>query len=280
MVPGDGVRSEFRVESTGPALPRRGRLYGAGEDARPGHAGGIFEKVYHGPVIGVVDSGAFRYRGETGETLAVPGTILFGNAGEGFRCEHLNAAGNRRSIVAFSPGLLDEAAEDAGLPGARFHNVAAAPGPASLAMQSAIRRLARSPAAHEELLFTLLIQAFGLARRPGQSATDLEARRILDVARWLETRYAEAHQLSALAAAAGLSRFHFLRRFRDLIGVSPHQYVIGLRLRAAGERIENSAAPITEIALDTGFNDISHFNRLFRRAFAMSPSQWRKACRP
>ena len=50
----------------------------------------------------------------------------------------------------------------------------------------------------------------------------------------------------------------------------------GVRLRAAAERLQSGSAPVTEIALDAGFNDISHFNHLFRRAFAMSPGQWRR----
>ncbi|MBX3560355.1 MAG: helix-turn-helix transcriptional regulator [Sphingomonas sp.] len=272
--------NEFRVDTTGPQLPRRGALYGAGEDARTGYAGGVFEKTYLGPVIGVVESGAFRYRGESGETLAIPGTILFGNAGEGFQCAHLDAAGNRRSIVAFSPGLLDEAAEDAGLSRGRFPAPAAPPGPGSLTMQAAIRRLARSRETHEDVLLGLLADAFGTARRSDPSPSDRETRRILESARFLEARYREPHNLAELAAAAGLSRFHFLRRFRALTGVSPHQYVIALRLRAAARRLEDSAAPVTAIALEEGFNDISHFNRLFRRAFVMSPVKWRRQRRP
>lgn len=267
---------DFLVDETGAHLPGRGALYGAGEDIRTGFAGGVFEKAYHGAAIGVVESGAFHYRSETGEALAVPGTILFGNAGEQFLCAHLDPGGNRRSVVALAPALMDEAAAEAGLARPRFRSVAVPPGPDSLTMQAAIRRLVRSPEAHEELLLTLLAQAFGLERRSDPHPTDREARRILDIARFLETRHAETHRLGDLAAAIGLSRFHFLRRFRDMIGVSPHQYIIGLRLRAAAERIEESAAPITVIALDAGFNDISHFNRLFRRAFAMSPTQWRR----
>lgn len=94
--------------------------------------------------------------------------------------------------------------------------------------------------------------------------------------RFLEANFAETHSLSDLAARAGLSRFHFLRVFRDLTGTSPNRFLIGLRLRACAERLQDSAAPITEIALDAGFNDVSHFNHLFRRAFAMSPGRWRR----
>jgi AraC family transcriptional regulator len=266
----------FRVERRGPCLPARGLLYGAGEDRRGGIAGGMFEKTYECAVIGVVEDGAFRYHGENGAALAIPGTILFGNAGESFRCEHLDGAGNRRTVIALAAGLLDEAAEDAGLSDGRFGMVAAPPGASSLAMRSAIRRLAQSPETHEELLFDLLGRAFGRGQSTNVQTTRGDACRVLDVARFLAARYRERHTLSDLAAIAGLSRFYFLRQFRAMTGISPHQYLIALRLRAAASRLEGSHAPIIEIALEEGFNDVSHFNRLFRRSFAMAPSQWRR----
>lgn len=76
---------------------------------------------------------------------------------------------------------------------------------------------------------------------------------------------------------AGLSRFHFLRRFRAETGVSPHQYLIALRLRAAAERLRSTADPVTSIALDVGYNDLSNFNLHIRRCFGVAPRQWRTA---
>lgn len=98
---------------------------------------------------------------------------------------------------------------------------------------------------------------------------------IVDVVRYLEGHFAEPCNLRALAAMAGLSRFHFLRRFRAAAGTSPHQYLIALRLRAAAERLRSSQDPVISIALDVGFNDLSHFNLLFRRSFGVAPSRWR-----
>ena len=99
--------------------------------------------------------------------------------------------------------------------------------------------------------------------------------RIAAVVRYIERHYAEPCSLRNLAVMAGLSRFHFLRLFRAATGVSPHQYIIALRLRAAAERLRSTAEPVTSIALDVGFNDLSHFNLLFRRSFGVAPRQWR-----
>lgn len=101
------------------------------------------------------------------------------------------------------------------------------------------------------------------------------AMRIRDIVCYIERHYAEPCTIRSLALMAGLSRFHFLRRFRATTGTSPHQYVIALRLRAAAERLRSSADPITSIALDVGFNDLSHFNLLFRRCFGQAPRRWR-----
>lgn len=267
---------DFLVESSGPTLPARSALYGAGEDMRRGYAGGIFEKAYHGPVLGVVDTGTFRYRGARGWSLAVPGTVLFGNAGESFSCEHFGSDGNRRSVVAIAPALLDEVADEARRSPSRFPVQSLAPDVGNLWVQAAIRRLARSPHDREDWLFSLLAGIFGLAQVAREGRVDPDARRIVEAAHWLGTSYTEPHRLGDLAAATGLSRFHFLRRFRALIGVSPHQYLIGLRLNAAAERLETGNEPVIDIALAVGFNDLSHFNQLFRRAFAASPREWRR----
>jgi AraC-like DNA-binding protein len=101
------------------------------------------------------------------------------------------------------------------------------------------------------------------------------ATRVVDVVCYVESHYAEPCSLRALAAMAGLSRFHFLRLFRATTGMCPHQYIIALRLRSAAERLRSSTEPVTAIALDVGFNDLSHFNLLFRRRFGEAPRQWR-----
>jgi len=269
-------RHEFRLDATGPALPARGGLYGAGESLCRG-PDGIIERRYQGPAIGVVHSAPFSYRTETGEAMAVPGTILFGNAGEHFICRQFDRAHNHRSVVALDPALVEEAADAAGQSSAAFRLAAISPGPRSAPLHAGILRLVRSERVQEDLVLALVAAAFGLdadCAAPPPSSRD--SRAVLDVVRFLEECFADPHSLPDLAARAGLSRFHFLRLFRDLTGTSPNRFLIGLRLRACAEALQASAAPITEVALDAGFNDISHFNHLFRRAFAMSPGEWRR----
>ena len=70
---------------------------------------------------------------------------------------------------------------------------------------------------------------------------------------------------------AGISPFHFLRLFSDVLGVTPHQYLVRSRLRHAARRLADDDSPITDIAYDVGFGDLSNFVRTFHRAAGASP---------
>jgi AraC-like DNA-binding protein len=91
------------------------------------------------------------------------------------------------------------------------------------------------------------------------------------VLRRLEARTAEPCRLDDLARDAGMSRFHFLRTFTRVTGVTPHQWILRARLREAAARLTSTKAPVTEIALDVGFDDLSNFIRTFRAEFGVSP---------
>lgn len=90
----------------------------------------------------------------------------------------------------------------------------------------------------------------------------------------LETQYAEAHSLTSLSRAAAMSPFHFARVFRQLIGTPPHRYLLQVRLTRAAEHLRHGEG-VTETCFACGFNNLSHFIRLFRRTFGVSPSRFR-----
>ena len=81
--------------------------------------------------------------------------------------------------------------------------------------------------------------------------------------------------LGSLAREARLSPYHFLRTFERLTGLTPHQYVVRARLREAALRLADSTATILDIGLDSGFGDVSNFNRAFRNEFGVSPRAFR-----
>lgn len=82
--------------------------------------------------------------------------------------------------------------------------------------------------------------------------------------------------LQAMAAAAGLSPFHFSRMFKLSTGLSPHQYVLRRRIELATGLLENRDLEISTIALDLGFADQSHFTMHFKRHHGMGPATYRR----
>ena len=74
-----------------------------------------------------------------------------------------------------------------------------------------------------------------------------------------------------------MSPYHFLRTFRQVTGMTPHQYVLHARLHRAAQRLRASADPVAKIAFEAGFNDLATFNRRFRRLIGMTPSAFRAA---
>jgi AraC family transcriptional regulator len=83
--------------------------------------------------------------------------------------------------------------------------------------------------------------------------------------------------LDALAARAGWSPFHFHRAFRRVIGETPKQYTLRLRLERAAARLATGADPVLSIAADAGFASHEVFTRAFRRRFGCTPRAYRGA---
>jgi len=81
--------------------------------------------------------------------------------------------------------------------------------------------------------------------------------------------------LSELAEAAGLSEFHFAKLFKQSMGASPHQYILQRRLERAKELLRNPALSLSDISLEAGFADQSHFTNVFRRFVGATPSKFR-----
>ena len=79
----------------------------------------------------------------------------------------------------------------------------------------------------------------------------------------------------SLAKEADLSPFHFLRTFEAVTGTTPHQYMRRMKLRAAAVRLSSSETRIVDVALESGFGDVSNFNRAFRAEFGVTPTTYR-----
>ena len=100
--------------------------------------------------------------------------------------------------------------------------------------------------------------------------------RIANAVALIESRYSEPLSVDDLSRAAGISRFHFSRMFRDELGVSPYQYLQRVRVERADELLARGHG-VTEAALSVGFRDLGRFARAFREQTGRGPSERSRA---
>src|SRR5687768_13031028 len=100
-------------------------------------------------------------------------------------------------------------------------------------------------------------------------------REILQLLHDIQGRLDGDVSLTAIAARAGWSPFHFHRAFRRVTGETPKQYTQRLRLERAAARLVTGAEAIVAIAADAGFASHEVFTRAFRRQFGRTPAGYR-----
>ena len=92
----------------------------------------------------------------------------------------------------------------------------------------------------------------------------------------IAVRYRDKLSLKTISQLLGWSEFHLCREFRKHRGRTIHQFRTELRMRDALESLASGADDLTRLALDLGFSSHSHFTSTFRRAFGMTPSEFRE----
>jgi AraC family transcriptional regulator len=96
---------------------------------------------------------------------------------------------------------------------------------------------------------------------------------------YLQSQYASPVQLEELAQAACLSKFHFLRLFKQAFRLSPYQYLQRLRIEKAQILLRQTNLPVHQIGSELGFENANSFSRLFYQRVKVYPSQYREAVR-
>jgi AraC family transcriptional regulator len=82
--------------------------------------------------------------------------------------------------------------------------------------------------------------------------------------------------ISDLAAVAGLSQYHFIRAFKDTVGLQPYQYVLSERIHRARGLLSKPDLSLRDVALAVGFSDASQLNRVFRKFVGVTPTAYRR----
>jgi AraC family transcriptional regulator len=270
-----------------------------------------FEERHSHVCIAIVMAGSFQYRSAVGRKMLTPGSLLLGNAGQYFECGHEHEVGDRCLSFAYEPQYFEGLAAEAGVPSRnmRFSTLRVPPvrefsgliarACAGLAQEGGRRhkrstftaqaeKLSRDSfegprcsnagtAKWEEIGIELAVRALGFAAGGSEPGNSLAAEaRVARVVKLIESRPDLDHGLASLAREARLSRYHFLRVFRQITGRTPHQYVLRARLRRAAARLILESAQVLDIALDSGFGDVSNFNHAFHAEFGISPRLYRR----
>jgi len=89
---------------------------------------------------------------------------------------------------------------------------------------------------------------------------------------FMRANFDESLTLESLASISGLSKYHFLRKFKEEFNMTPHAYLLQIRIQNAKNMLKQNRA-LSDIAFSCGFSDQSHFTRVFNKIYGMSPKK-------
>jgi AraC-like DNA-binding protein len=125
--------------------------------------------------------------------------------------------------------------------------------------------------------FYELIENFTVAERPKRHSLQEKSPNvwIRESEIFMDTHYSEKITVQDVAEYVGIQRSYFTDAFTKQMGVSPGHFLQQLRLSKGKQMLEETAVPITEIALSLGYSELYAFTRAFRNYYGISPSQYR-----
>lgn len=229
--------------------------------------------------LSLVRRGGFGYKFKGRLFDLVPGSVLAGRPDDEYMCTHDHLCGDECLSFQFTADAVDSIGR-----GAReWQNPCVPPTPEMMILGE----LAHSVAERESDLgldeVALMIAGrYTRVMRAGDDRPTVHSaarRHAVTAAAWMDEHATEPIDLARTSRQAGLSPYHFLRLFSTVIGVTPHQYLVRARLRHAARLLAAGDRLITDVALDSGFTDLSNFVRTFHRAAGVSPRRFRNAAR-
>ena len=112
--------------------------------------------------------------------------------------------------------------------------------------------------------------------RSSDLQADQELARMLPAIRFMQEQFARGPTLVSIAKTVDLSAFHFHRRFSELFGMTPKQFLLECQINQAKRELLAREKELSLIAKDCGFAHQSHFTSRFKQATGLTPTRWRK----
>ena len=230
--------------------------------------------------LSYVRRGSFGCRCLGREHQLLAGGFLIGRPGDEFTCTHEHHGGGDECLsIQLAPDLLSELADEGDV--WRLGALAPDAGLSTFGELVQASLADRVDISLAESALALVARFLALKEQPpALRRADARLRRLVcRTADWVDANSAEDIDLLDAAGEAGLSPYYFLRSFRAVLGLTPHQHLLRCRLRKAAHALLETDAPVTEVAMDVGFGDLSNFVRSFRRAAGVSPGRFRGLAR-
>lgn len=232
----------------------------------PGESAAVVE-WWQQSCVALTTFGSWEVRSGRGGGVVDPRVALVGQACAEYDCRHPDGVDDRMLVVGY--------------------RVEVDPGPRLLVpLGATLQRLRRSLIAElrtnepdQDRVDTLCQALLERAREAPGPPGPVSARTGLLVARIraeADVRYTDLDlDLVAEAAALGMSRTRLVHAFREVVGVTPHRYVVGLRTTHAARLLAETRAPVAEVCFDSGFGSMSRFHAAFYAAFGTTPTGYR-----
>jgi AraC-like DNA-binding protein len=245
-------------------------------DGRDLHYGRHWHETFS---VGVITGGRSTYVNGAHAEVVEQGAVVVVNPGDVHGCNPVEDAAWSYVMFYVDPAWLGRAqARLRGLADPAFRPYAQAALRAPHLVEAGVRLFTvltdagRGDAERESAVLDFVAQLDGeLAPGP---APEIAGPKVERVAHYIDAHFADALPLQALCEAANLSGSYLIRAFKKRYGVAPHEYQTNRRIQYAKARLR-AGVPIAEVALDTGFADQAHFQRVFKRMTAATPGQYR-----
>jgi AraC family transcriptional regulator len=221
-----------------------------------------------------------------------PNLVLFYNQGQVYRRDELSERGDRCEYFSLHPAVLREIVRwrDPGCETCDERPFRFAYGPNDshtyMLQRLVVEHISRSETPDclylEEMILIIAESVIDNAYRVHMQTRDSQPRpEHAELARQVQTllgtRYRQPLTLDQIAKSVHCSPYHLSRVFREQTGLTIHRYLNAIRLKTSLEEVANGDKDLTRIALELGYSSHSHFTQSFRRAFKLTPSEFRSA---